>query len=88
MVQHPGVKAAAVIGVKDERLGEVPAALIERKEGANGLSAEDLEKHLREHVPSTHIPAVWRFVDKIPRTISMKVSLIEVRKLLHTEGAD
>jgi long-chain acyl-CoA synthetase len=88
LVQHPGVKAAAVIGMKDERLGEVPAALIERKEDANGLSAEDLEKHLRAHLPSTHIPAVWRFVDQIPRTISMKVSLIEVRKLLQTENAN
>ena len=47
----------------------------------------ELEAHLRDHVPATHIPVVWRFVDALPRTaMSFKVDRPAVRKLL--EDAD
>jgi acyl-coenzyme A synthetase/AMP-(fatty) acid ligase len=82
LIQHPGVKGAAVVGIDDERLGQVPGALIELHPAAGPVSAADLEAHLRRHVPSTHIPTVWRFTDEIPRTASLKISRAEVREIL------
>lgn len=81
---HPAVAAVAVVGVKDRRLGEVPAAVIELKTDAS-TTAEALEEHLRKYVPSTHIPVHWRILDKLPRTPSMKIDLGALRRLFETE---
>ena len=80
---HPttDIEAAAVVGVDDRRLGQVPAALIEMKPGKAPLSDAELEAHVRSHVPSTHVPVYWRYTDKMPRTASLKISLGEVRAL-------
>ena len=82
LILHPDIEAAAVAGVPDERLGQVPAALIEMKMGKPALSDADLEAHARRHLPATHVPVFWRHIDKLPRTASLKVSLGEVKKIL------
>lgn len=82
LIQHPGVRGAAVVGVPDDRVGEVPGALIELHDDAGEVTAADLESHVRRHVPATHVPAVWRFTREIPRTASLKVSRAEVKDLL------
>lgn len=82
LVQHPAVEAAAVGAVADERLGQVPAALIELKPGAERPGDAELEAHVRGHVPATHVPVEWRFVDKIPRTASLKIARHTVRDML------
>ena len=87
LLLHPGVSAAAVIGLADPRLGQVPAALVQLAPESPQTSIAELEAHLREHVPATHIPVAWRFVDALPRTaMSFKVDRPAVRKLF--EGAD
>lgn len=78
---HSAVAAAAVIGIADERLGQVPAAAIEVKEGVKQPAIEELESHLRQHVYATHIPVAWRFVSALPRTVSFKVDGPAVRRL-------
>lgn len=85
LVLHPAVSAVAVVGVKDRRLGEVPAAVIELKSGAMTTSAA-LEEHLRKHVSATHIPVFWRLLDALPRTPSMKIDLGAVRGLFEAEA--
>ena len=81
LLLHPAVSAAAVIGVADRRLGQVPAAAVQLKPGVNPPSEADLETHLRQHVPATHVPVRWRFVDDLPRTPSFKVDRPGVRSL-------
>jgi acyl-coenzyme A synthetase/AMP-(fatty) acid ligase len=81
LIQHPGVKAAAVVGVDDERRGQVPGALIELQNGAGEITAAELEAHVRKHVPATHVPAVWKFTKRIPRTASLKISRAEVKEI-------
>lgn len=82
LIQHPGVRAAAVVGVEDERVGQVPGALIELHDTAGEVTAAELEAHVRRHIPATHVPAVWKFTDQIPRTASLKVSRAEVKEIL------
>ena len=81
LVQHPDIEAAAVVGVADRLLGQVPAALIEMKPGKAPLSDAELEAHVRRHVPATHVPVYWRHTETMPRTASLKISLGDVRAL-------
>jgi acyl-CoA synthetase (AMP-forming)/AMP-acid ligase II len=72
--QHSAIAEAAVVGVADERLGQVPAAAVRVHRGvAAAPSIAELEAHLRTLVLATHLPAKWRFVEAIPLTPSHKV---------------
>ena len=81
LLQHPAISAAAVVGIPDQRLGQVPAAAIELRPGMDAPHSSDVEAYLREHVPATHIPAAWHIADTLPRTPSMKVDQPAVRRL-------
>ncbi|GLR66386.1 hypothetical protein GCM10010909_10660 [Acidocella aquatica] len=78
---HPAVAAAAVVGVADRRLGQVPAAAVQLKLGVPAPTSAELEQHLRYHVYATHIPTKWHFVDALPRNNSFKISLPDVKAL-------
>lgn len=73
LMEHEAVAVAAVVGVKDHRLGQVPAAAIEVRPGHDKPGFGELEAHLRRLVPATHIPVHWRHVDAFPRTPSLKI---------------
>lgn len=82
LLLHPDVSAAAVIGIADHRLGQLPAALVQLKPNAQSITEVELEAHLREHLLATHIPARWHFVEQLPRTpMSFKVDRPAVRAL-------
>jgi long-chain acyl-CoA synthetase len=81
LLLHDAVSAAAVLGIPDQRLGQVPAAAIQLKPGVARPSVADLEAHLRAHVYATHIPAAWRIVEELPRTPSLKIDRPGVRCL-------
>jgi acyl-CoA synthetase (AMP-forming)/AMP-acid ligase II len=74
LMELPGVRAVAVVGLPDSRLGAVPAALVEPIEGAD-LTQEMLDAHLRAKLPAPSIPRYYKFTDKLPRTISLKPDL-------------
>lgn len=78
---HNSVSAAGVTGMADKRLGQVPAAAIQLKPGVARPSVAELETHLRQHVPATHIPVTWRFVESLPYTASMKVDRVALRQM-------
>jgi acyl-coenzyme A synthetase/AMP-(fatty) acid ligase len=79
--QHPAVLDAAVVGIDDARLGEVPVAAVELRSGVAAPSEDELKNFVREKLPAHHIPAAIRFVEKLPRTPSLKVSLEAVRAM-------
>jgi long-chain acyl-CoA synthetase len=81
---HPAVAAAAVAGIADARLGEVPAAAIRVKPGVAQPSIAELEAHLRKLVTATHIPTTWRFVDTLPYNAMLKVDRQALRRLLES----
>ena len=84
--RHPAVRDAAVIGLKDPVLGQVPAALVEIRPGASAPTVDELEALVRQNLPSHHVPARFRLVHDMPRTPSLKISLDEARKLLENES--
>jgi acyl-CoA synthetase (AMP-forming)/AMP-acid ligase II len=79
--EHPDIREAAVVGVPDDRLGEVPAAAIILKEGVDALSIDDLKVFLRQRLIAYQLPVHYRFVADFPRTPSMKPSAPGVQAL-------
>lgn len=64
----------------DARLGELPVAAVELEPNAT-LDETQLKDWSRRELTSYQVPAQIVFVDKLPRTISMKVSRPDVKKL-------
>jgi len=72
------VAEAAVIGVPDERWGERPVAYVVPRSGAE-LGADDVRKHLEDHVARWWIPEHVVFVPEIPKTATGKFSKRQLR---------
>jgi long-chain acyl-CoA synthetase len=68
----PGVGASAVIGIPDEKNGEVPVAYIEPEEGMMPDLAK-LKAHLREHLANFKIPRKLHFIEELPKNATGKV---------------
>jgi acyl-CoA synthetase (AMP-forming)/AMP-acid ligase II len=81
LVLHEAVVAAGVTAVPDKRLGQVPGAAIQLRQGVKQPSIEDLEKFLRLHIEATHIPVEWRFVDALPYNSMVKVDRPALKRL-------
>ena len=78
--RHPAVRAASVVGVDDDRLGQVPVAVVELAQSAT-LDKADLLAHASQFLARYEIPVEVLFVDTMPRTESAKVDLRAVRAL-------
>jgi acyl-CoA synthetase (AMP-forming)/AMP-acid ligase II len=74
----PYVVQVAVIGVPDERLGEVGAAYIVLREGSEG-SVPDVISFARERLANFKVPRHVRFVPSLPMNSSGKALKAELR---------
>lgn len=72
------VVAGAVIGLPDERLGEVPAAYLVTRPG-HDLSEERVIAWCRERLANFKVPRSVVFVDELPRNAAGKVLKHELR---------
>ena len=79
LLEHPAVQQVAVVGLPDERLGEVAVAYVERKAGAT-IDAADVASHCRGKVASFKLPRHVVFVEAFPMTESGKIRKAELRE--------
>jgi HIP---CoA ligase len=74
-----GVAEAAVIGVPDDRLGEVGRAFVVLKPGA-ALDEVAVISHTREHLANFKVPRSVAFLDVLPRNPGGKVVKPQLRE--------
>ncbi|WP_334172214.1 acyl-CoA synthetase [Sinomonas sp.] len=79
IVELPQVASVAVIGVPDERWGEVPRAIVTLRDGAE-LTDDDVRAHLDGRLARYKIPKSVVFVEEMPRTASGKIRKAELRR--------
>jgi len=72
LLRHPHIRQAAVIGIPDERLGEVGMAFIVLYPGFSGSEAGIIEWS-RAHMANFKVPRVVEFVDDLPLNATGKV---------------
>jgi fatty-acyl-CoA synthase len=79
LVSHEAVLDASVVGLPDERWGEIVAAAIRTTEGVyDGLKTEIVDYAARRLAPFK-VPARWFLVDALPLTPTGKVRKFELR---------
>ncbi|PRX51216.1 acyl-CoA synthetase (AMP-forming)/AMP-acid ligase II [Prauserella shujinwangii] len=74
-----GVAESAVVGVPDDRLGEVGKAFVVRRPG-HDLSTEDVVTFCRERLANYKVPRRVEFTGSLPRNASGKVLKRELRE--------
>jgi len=75
---HPKIKDVAIIGIPDERLGEIVAAVIESKP-CEKLAEDEVNKFCEQNLPRYKRPRKIIF-DKVPRNPTGKVEKPKLRK--------
>lgn len=71
LLRHPDIQHAAVIGIPDDRLGEVGMAFVVTGSGTG--SASDIVDWCREHMANYKVPRVVEIVDELPVNATGKV---------------
>jgi acyl-CoA synthetase (AMP-forming)/AMP-acid ligase II len=78
LMSHPAVREAAVIGIPDDKWGELVTALVVTDE--SGATAEDLIAHCRTTLAGFKCPKRVEFVASLPRTATGKLQKFKLRE--------
>lgn len=83
---HPAVLEAAVFGLADERLGEVPAAVV-WADGA-AVDEDEVRGFLGQHIAAFKVPArIWFAEEALPRLGTEKVDKVGIRNAYRQRAA-
>jgi len=80
LFKHPAVAECAVVGIPDERWGEVVAAFVRVAPGAEQPAETELFALCREHLAPHKTPVHWVFLDAFPLTGSGKIQKYVLRE--------
>lgn len=80
LYSHPSIQEVAVIGVPDEKWGEVGKAFIKVKEGS-GVTIEELKKFCEGNLARYKIPKYFEIIDEIPKSETGKINRKELLQI-------
>jgi fatty-acyl-CoA synthase len=85
LVTLPGVAESAVVGLPDERWGEVPVAVLVRTSdtAGQGLTSEAVLQHLQSRIARFKLPRRVVFLDSLPKSALGKVQKPALLALLN-----
>jgi acyl-CoA synthetase (AMP-forming)/AMP-acid ligase II len=72
LLRHPAVQQAAVIGIPDERLGEVGMAFVVLRPGAE-VTAKEIVGWSRDQMANYKVPRAVEIVEELPLNATGKV---------------
>jgi len=81
LLDHPAVAEVSVIGMADEKWGELPVAAVVLKSGTTA-TARELIEFLRPRIAKIKLPRQLTFVETLPRNAYGKVLKLELRERL------
>jgi fatty-acyl-CoA synthase len=79
LYRHPGVAEVAVVGLPDEKWGEVVAAFVRPVDPAAPPSRAALRAHVRSLLSPQKTPSVWLLAESFPLTGSGKIQKFALR---------
>lgn len=80
MLTHPEIQEVAVVGIADEKWGELIACFL-RPSGDATLSAAELKSHCRSELSPQKTPNLWIEVKSFPMTGSGKIQKFALRDM-------
>jgi fatty-acyl-CoA synthase len=78
LLKHPKIQAVSVVGLPDERLGEVGAAFIRLKRGETSTESEVIE-FCKDNIADIKVPRYVFFVDEFPVNPQGKIQKFKQR---------
>ncbi len=72
LYSHRGINEAAVVGVADPALGEVPKAFVVSKPGTK-ITSEDLREFCLQNLAKYKVPKEFVFLDELPKNTTGKI---------------
>ncbi len=87
LYEHPAIQEACVIAIPDAIRGESVMALVVRKPGQEGLTAEDFIAWCRQQMAVYKAPRIVRFVDSLPKSGTGKILWRQLQEQEHARLA-
>ncbi len=77
--RYPGVSMNAVIGIKDEKWGEVGLCVIAVQQDKT-IEESEIRQYCVDHLAKFKVPKKFVFVDELPKNDSGKINKNELKK--------
>jgi long-chain acyl-CoA synthetase len=77
LAQHPKILEVAVVGIADEKSGEVPKAFIVKKD--DSLSVEEIQIYAKENLTGYKQPRYIQFINELPKSNVGKILRKELK---------
>ncbi len=84
LYRHPKIRDVQIVGIPDERYGEVLAAWIIPKE-PGCLTEQEVREFCSEHIAHYKVPTYYRFVTEYPMTITGKIQKYKIIEQMKEE---
>jgi fatty-acyl-CoA synthase len=81
---HSDIQEAQVFGIPDEKYGEIVCVWVQLKQKGS-MNEEDVKHYCRDQITHFKVPALVRFVDEFPMTVTGKIQKFRMRDTMIEE---